>query len=109
MLHSVDAIDDFTVGLSFDSYRANLLIQSGVERQLNILAEAAFRLRGTIEILCPQVDWHAIYGLGNFLRHEYHGVCARKIWDSIQHELPPLASAVRRAVQSTIIAEQEQS
>lgn len=107
ILESAEAIQDFTTGLSYDSYRANLLIRSGVERQLELLAEAAFRLRPTIHDLCPAIDWHAVYGLGNFLRHEYHAIRPRTLWDAVHHEIPPLAAAVRKALQ-TIHTQQQQ-
>jgi uncharacterized protein with HEPN domain len=98
ILKSVAAIELFVTGLNFEGYEASHLIRSAVERQLQILTEAAFRLRENAEVLCPSVDWRAIRGLGNFLRHEYDIISDRQIWESIHNELPPLKLAVSGAL-----------
>jgi uncharacterized protein with HEPN domain len=36
-----------------------------------VIGEAATRLRGTAERLLPDVDWQAIRGFGNMLKHQY--------------------------------------
>lgn len=51
--------------LMIDGY----LHRDGVERQLLIVSEAAAKLRGQVEDFEPGVDWHAIRGIGNFIRH----------------------------------------
>ena len=99
ILRSAEAIQSFVTELTFDEYAANLLVRSAVERQLQILTEAAIRLRGKAEKLCPEIDWKAIRGFGNFLRHEYDYVSDREIWASIHEELPKLISAVSAALQ----------
>lgn len=48
--------------------------RDGVERQLLIVSEAVAKLRGLVEEAEPGIDWHAIRGIGNFIRHNYDGV-----------------------------------
>ncbi len=101
IVHSATAIDTFTVGLQFEEYEGSHLIRSAVERQLQILTEAAFRLGENAAILCPDVDWRNIRGLGNFLRHHYDIISDRLIWDAIQDDIPRLKLEVLRALQAT--------
>lgn len=98
ILKSADAIDNFTVGLEFADYEASPLIRSAVERQLQILTEAAFRLGENAAILCPTIEWRDIRGLGNFLRHQYDAVNDRLIWDKVHNEIPLLKLGVERAL-----------
>ena len=44
MMQAIRRVQSFTAGLSFDDYQESVLIQSAVERQLEILGEAASRV-----------------------------------------------------------------
>jgi Protein of unknown function DUF86 len=50
---SIDHIDDFLGDMDFDTYRNDLKTKSAVERQLQILTEAAIRL-GEVDELTDQ-------------------------------------------------------
>ncbi len=65
-----------------------------------IISEAAVRLKDSGEALCPGVPWREIRGIGNWLRHQYDRVDVETIWNTIQDDLPPLGSAVDRALQA---------
>ena len=67
-----------------------------MERQLLILSEAATKLRGQVENLEPGIDWHAIRGIGSFIRHNYDGVEDEIIRRVLTSELQPLADACHR-------------
>ena len=95
---SIDLIDSFLKGMDFEAYRVDLKTQSAVERQLQIITEAAIRLGEEAETLCPGLDWKGIRGMGNFLRHEYQRIDDRIVWDTIKDDLPPLAVAVFHAL-----------
>ncbi len=95
---SIVNIQAFVTGLTLQDYRGNLLIRSAVERQMQILTEAAFRLGDQAEKLCPGIDWRNIRGLGNFLRHEYDFVSDDIMWVAIARDLPPLKLAAERAI-----------
>ena len=76
--------------------RDEYLHRDAVERQLLIIAEAAAKLRGQVEALEPQIDWNAIRGMGNFIRHDYDGVEDEIVRRVLTSELDPLAAACRR-------------
>lgn len=100
ILRASQAIRGFVAELTLEEYQDNLMVRSAVERQLQIVTEAAIRLRGTADKLCPGIDWRAIRGFGNFLRHEYDYVSDREIWASVHEELPALALAVQAALEN---------
>jgi uncharacterized protein with HEPN domain len=69
MVQAIRRIQEFTVNLSFEDYQESILIQSAVERQLEILGEAAGRISEGFRQAHPAIDWRAIVGLRNILIH----------------------------------------
>lgn len=69
--------------------------RDAVERCLERLCEAAFRLGEDAERLMPNQPWADIRGMGNRLRHGYDRLSLDVIWNSIQDDLPSLAADVR--------------
>lgn len=98
ILKSIDHIDQFLGSMTFDDYLNDIKTQSAVERQLQIITEAAVRLGEDAETLCPGLDWKGYRGMGNILRHEYHRVDDKIVWNTVKVELPPLKSAVLLAL-----------
>jgi uncharacterized protein with HEPN domain len=98
IMQSIDHIDDFPKETDFDTYRADIKTRSAVERQLQIITEAAVRLGDDADTLCPGPDWRGFRGMGNFLRHEYHKVDDKIVWDTVKDELPALKLAILHAL-----------
>lgn len=71
LVQAIQRIQAFTADLSFDDYQASLLIQSAVERQLEILGEAASRVSESLRQTHPAIDWRRIVGLRNMIIHRY--------------------------------------
>lgn len=69
---AIDLIAQFMAGMDLESYKADAKTHSAVERQMQIITEAAVRLGEDAERLCPGLDWKGYRGMGNVLRHEYH-------------------------------------
>jgi uncharacterized protein with HEPN domain len=67
---SIRLIEDFVGGMNFETFRRDLKTQAAVERKILIVSEAAVRLKGDAEALCPGVPWRDIRGSGNWLRHQ---------------------------------------
>jgi uncharacterized protein with HEPN domain len=98
ILESVTSIEEFTWGLTFEAFERDLKAIPAVERKLQIISEAAIRLGGDAELLCPGLPWHHIRGIGNWLRHEYHSVDTITLWNTVSDGLPPLNAAVVKAL-----------
>ncbi|CAO4167992.1 HepT-like ribonuclease domain-containing protein [Methylorubrum extorquens] len=48
----------------------------------------------SVKALRPEIPWHQVRAIGNILRHEYHGLSARILWNVVVDELPRLRIAV---------------
>jgi uncharacterized protein with HEPN domain len=86
--------------MDFESYQLDDKTKSAVERQIQILTEAAKILGATAESLCPGPDWKGLRGMGDLLRHAYHRIDDRIIWDTVTLELPPLKLAIEKTLTS---------
>ncbi len=94
ILEAIGLIEQFIGTMNFDSYRSDLKTKSAVERQMQIITEAAVRLGEDAERLCPGIDWAGYRGMGNLLRHAYHRIEDQLVWNTIQDELPAMRQAV---------------
>jgi len=68
MLDAALAIQEFTAGGTFDDYSRNKMMRSAVERQLEILGEAARRAPDGFKGDHPEIAWRQIVGLATSWR-----------------------------------------
>jgi Protein of unknown function DUF86 len=50
------------------------------------------------EQMAPGIDWEGFRGMGNLLRHAYHRIDDKIVWDTIKDELPVMREAVTKAL-----------
>ena len=94
ILEGLDHIDSFLGNMSLDVYKADKKTKSAVERQLQIITEAAKRLGDDAVALCPGPDWKGFCRMGDILRHGYHKVDDEIVWNTIKDELPGMRNAI---------------
>ena len=107
IVECIDAIQLYLLGMTLDTYEKDRKTRRAVEREFQILTEAAYRLGDEASVLCPSIDWHNVRGLGNFLRHEYDAVEDEAIWQAIHTRLPTLRAAVQEALVKLEAADSE--
>lgn len=94
MLAALDGIARSTAGKSFEAFRDDWLLKHGVERGIEIISEDSRAIPDAVKALRPEIPWHQVRAIGNVLRHEYHGLSDRIIWNVVADELPRLRAAV---------------
>lgn len=83
----------FVEGVDVHEFQVNLLVQSAVERQLEILGEALSRLRRRAAQTAAEVpDLDRIIGMRNIIAHEYGIVDHAIVWAVVDARLSPLAA-----------------
>ena len=90
MVQAIRYIQSFTVNLSFEDYSNDIRTISAVERQFEILGEAARRISDGFRQTYPTIDWRHIVGLQNIVIHRYDEVEQDILWTIIHSELSPL-------------------
>lgn len=99
MLDAITLIDQFTSGMKFEAFRSDLMAVAAVERELQIISEAAIRLADDAEQLCPGLPWRDIGGIGNQLRHAYERIDLATIWNTAKDDLPALTAAIEKVLE----------
>ena len=95
MVQAIRRLQAFTTGVTFDDYQASILIQSAVERQLEILGEAAGRVSDGLRQTHPEIDWRRTVGLRNIIIHRYDEIQQDIIWSIITTELATLLTQLQ--------------
>jgi len=92
-------IADFIFGLDVDSYAADELRRSAVERQLEIVGEALKNLRNADPVTAEQIPEIArIIGLRNILAHGYTVVDDAVVWGAASERVPQLRVVVEQLI-----------
>lgn len=94
MLEAIAGIQSAVVGKSLNDYRKEWILRHAVQRGIEIISEASRAIPEDIQRLRPDVPWASVRGIGNVLRHEYHGLSDPVIWGVIFDELPRLKEAL---------------
>ena len=84
----------FTEGMNPDEYEADIKTRYAVERNFEIIGEAASRVPQNFKLQHPQVEWRIIKDFRNFIIHDYFGINQSIIWDTIQYRIPELLTQI---------------
>ena len=96
ILDSINRIQGYIAGVSYDQFLQNSLLQDGVVRQLEIIGEAAKNVSSGFRDAHPELPWRQMTGIRNKLIHAYFEVDLFIVWDSVRSDLLPLKQQVER-------------
>lgn len=101
ILHIKDAIE-FIQGnkkISMEETLLNdLVLRFAMERQLEIIGEAANFLSDELKIKYDEIEWRRITQFRNFLVNEYFGVDYKIIWDILENKIPLLDKTILQII-----------
>ena len=87
-------INEFTNGIKFYEFEKDKMRKLAVERQLEIIGQAANKISKDTQDILENIPWKNIIGLRNKLAHDYGEILAERIWfiskNSIQDLLKEL-------------------
>lgn len=97
--HVLDAIADiekFLNGITEAEFKASDLLQSAVIRKIEIIGEAVKRISADTKQSHTKIDWKKPAGMRDVLIHDYFGVNADNVWNTIQINLPELKNQLQQ-------------
>lgn len=80
----------FVEGTDFPSFEKNDEKIFAVIRALEVIGEAVKFIPQTDRDKYPQIPWKAVAGMRDKLIHGYFDVNSRRVWETVQRDLPPL-------------------
>jgi uncharacterized protein with HEPN domain len=96
ILQTIARIEQKTAGKSFAEFESDWELRFIVERAIEIISEATRRLPAELKATQPEIEWPSIAGIGSVLRHEYHTISNKVIWDVVEADLPLLKAAIEQ-------------
>jgi len=87
---AINIILEFTKGMTLEMYESDIKTRFAVERNFEIIGEAAARKSEDFKMSHPEIEWRILKDFRNFIIHEYFGINNEIIWDTIQIRLPEL-------------------
>lgn len=96
---AVDKIRRYTDGMSVEAFLTDEKTVDAVLWNFIVVGEAARHIPGDVEARHMEVPWHRMRGLRNVLVHEYFGISLTTVWETAQHDLPPLVPQLRRVLE----------
>lgn len=88
----------FVTGVSLERFTQDRMIFYAVTRCLEIISEAARRLRGPQQDAYPDIRWRQIEDSGNVFRHVYQTVYEGRVLAIVNNDLTGLIQAGRHAL-----------
>ena len=101
ILESIEALQEYLVGVDETEYLSNIEKQDSVERRLQIIGEAIVQLRWEFKDTYPDIAWAKIAGLRNRLGHEYFDVDHKLIWNTLEKSLPEFKKQIEILLKKT--------
>ena len=92
--NAIVEIKAHTAGMDRDAYEADTKTQRAVERNLQIVGDAAHKLSNALKQANADIPWDGIYAARNVVVHVYFGVNQKIVWDILQEDLDPLLANV---------------
>ena len=90
MLDAAKTANEFTRGLRFEEFLEDRKTRHAVERNLEIIGEAARCVSPETRDNLSDIPWRSMIGLRNVLAHEYGEIRYEILWTIIQDKLGPL-------------------
>ena len=94
VFRSIEKIERYTFGLTFDEFEKNDLIVDGTVLNLEIIGEAISNIPKPLLADFPNIEWNRAIGFRHLSAHEYFGLDTEIIWSIVQHRLEEMKEAV---------------
>ena len=94
MLDAARGVVEFVRGRSLPDYLADLMLRSAVEREVEIIGEAARKVSKGFKDEHPEIPWRGIISQRHVLAHNYGEIRHDRMWEVATIHIPALIAAL---------------
>ncbi|MFW6111282.1 MAG: DUF86 domain-containing protein, partial [Thermoproteota archaeon] len=99
MLTTAKYIKEFTEEITFQEFKDSELVTAAVEREIEIMGEAAKNVSQKIKTQYPKMEWKGIAGMRDIVAHAYRKIRREELWNTVQRDIPPLINRLKHILQ----------
>lgn len=96
ILDSIDHIELFTIGFSFEQFTSNYLVNEACLYNIQKIGEAVSKISEDIREAESDIPWNQMKGMRNRLIHDYTGTDFQIVWNVITQELPVYKTRIQK-------------
>src|SRR5438067_10952916 len=85
----------YTQGYTLQQYESDSKTKEDVERNFEIIGEAASRIPEEFKLQNTHLEWRIIKDFRNVIIHHYFGIDNQIVWKTIQFQLPLLLEKIK--------------
>ena len=98
ILQAARLVQIFVEGVDKATFDRDLMRQSAVVRQIEIIGEATKRLSETFRAKHPDIPWRSMAGMRDILIHAYDHVDLNEVWHTATLAIPDLIAKIEPLV-----------
>lgn len=98
MLDAAKEAAEFSDGKTRNDLDDDRKLALALVKEIEIIGEAAFRISESTKADLQQIPWPEIVGMRHRLVHAYFQINHDILWDTVKRKLPPLISALEKAL-----------
>jgi uncharacterized protein with HEPN domain len=89
-------INEFTNSISYNEFERDKMRKLAVERQLEIIGQAANKISQETQEALKTIPWGKIIGLRNKLAHDYGEILTERIWNISKTSMQELLTEIEK-------------
>lgn len=97
IIEACEKILSYTEGINFEYFCGDELLREFVIRKIEIIGEACRSLDKEFVESHPEIPVREASDMRNKLAHEYKSVSFETVWTTVQNDIKPLLTAVKKA------------
>lgn len=101
MLKAADKVRRFVQGKTQDDFVADEVLRDAVERNAEIIGEAARKVSEAFKNKHPEIPWRKMIAQRNVLVHEYDKISVDDMWIVATYHIPKLIESLTALIPPT--------
>jgi uncharacterized protein with HEPN domain len=92
---AISAIQTYTNGITYEEFLGDRKTREAVILNFVVIGEAIKKIPPEITDRYPNVPWREFAGMRDKMVHGYFTISETILWETIRHDMAPLAAAVK--------------